>query len=365
MSQVYEIKSLLNKIYGVLDTVESAVDMPDGLDDMSLRDLFKLEMHSYFMYLSASDGQITPSERDFMNTLMDTSWSVQNYVKFINEQDIYSTDFESRFPATLRLVSIFDMKMQIASALKGEDYSPLSAMLIQFYLDAGKAFIACDGDVSDEEIENLKTYVGGITDTLTEAVRSATHGQDDDDDDDEIGLIGAKKGAPSRPVQRSMSTSVSSRSNQYGPSIYKIGVDMPAGKYKVMPVGGSRAYYGLSIDANGDDIVTNDNFWNQAYVDAHNGQFLELKRCYAVPLDEAPMFDEDVYPSGEYLVGKEIPAGEYRITADPGCRGYFAIETFDGSGEREIDANNNFDNAAYVSCRNGQILVLKNCSISR
>ncbi len=34
MSQVYEIKSLLNKIYGVLDTVESAVDMPDGLDDM-------------------------------------------------------------------------------------------------------------------------------------------------------------------------------------------------------------------------------------------------------------------------------------------------------------------------------------------
>ncbi len=51
-------------------------------------------------------------------------------------------------------------------------------------------------------------------------------------------------------------------------------------------------------------------------------------RCKAVSLDEAKLFNGNVYSSGVYLVRKEIPAGEYHLIANAGTRGYWSIERF-------------------------------------
>lgn len=364
MATIYDIKRYLSALGGVLDKVEAGTNMPDELSGTSLKELFNIELHSYFMYLAAADGKITPSERDFMNTLFDVNMSIQDYVRFVNDNNIYSTDFEDRLPITLRMVVAFDAKMQIVSALAGESIEPFCPKLIQFYLEAGKAFIACDGDVNPQEVEDLKTYVGKIADSLSNLLGSSGS-SDDTEDDEAVGFIGGKKGGSSERIsESSQPTTRSLGKNVYGESIYKVGTDIPAGKYKLF-VDRGRAYYAVCNDANCDDIVANDNFYGQAYIEIHNGQFLELTRCSAVPLDEAAMFDGTIYTSGEYLVGREIPAGEYKLQADNGARGYYALETFASDGSRDTDTNDNFTNAAYIQASNGQILVLSRCTLRR
>ena len=152
----------------------------------------------------------------------------------------------------------------------------------------------------------------------------------------------------------------------YPESIYKVGTDIPAGKYKLfVDEGESTGYYSVCKDPNCDVIVENGVINKQAYIDIHSGQFLKLSRCTAVPIDEADMFDELIYTPGEYLVGKEIPAGEYKLQADDGEKGYYAIVTFTEMGSRKIDSNGIFKKAAYVQVREGQILVLKHCTLKR
>lgn len=356
MATIYDLKRVFNRLGELLDTVEEG-GIPD-LQGHSLRELFTIEMHSFFMYLSASDGKITSEEKNFMNILFDTNMGVQEYIRFINENDIYSTDFEERLPLTLKVTTMFDAKVALLSALSGKSIDSVTPMLLKFYMDAGKAFLMCDGDVDSQEIADLKSYMENITESIANALGS-------NNNDDEVGYIGLKKGTSGKKetVETTIDTAVSG-TKKYGPSIYKVGVDIPAGKYKLFVTQG-RGYYGVCEDANCSDILQNDNFNGQAYIDIYSGQFLELNRCYAVPMSEAKMYDNDsYYGSGEYLVGKEIPAGQYRVVAESGARGYFALETFDGNGSRDIIVNNNFSNAAYVEAKPGQILVLNRCSIS-
>lgn len=68
---------------------------------------------------------------------------------------------------------------------------------------------------------------------------------------------------------------------------------------------------------------------------------------------------ENVFKSGMYKVGSDIPAGEYVLIADR--QAYFAI-TSDSSGSLEsILANDNFTSRSIVSVNDGQYLELKGC----
>lgn len=61
---------------------------------------------------------------------------------------------------------------------------------------------------------------------------------------------------------------------------YRIGVDFPAGEYKVSPVGGS-GYYATQSSASGSlgSIIANDNFSSEIYVTISDGQYLSLSRA--------------------------------------------------------------------------------------
>lgn len=155
-----------------------------------------------------------------------------------------------------------------------------------------------------------------------------------------------------------------SERKSYPASIYKVGKDIPTGKYKLFSNSKGSSYYSICNDPNGDDIVCNDNFINQAYVYICEGQYLELCDCYAVPIKDASMFKGTTYGDGEYIVGQEISPGEYKVQANPGEDGYYSLETFASDGKRNIDSNRTFNNVAYVAPKQGQILVIKDCTLS-
>lgn len=62
------------------------------------------------------------------------------------------------------------------------------------------------------------------------------------------------------------------------------------------------------------------------------------------------------YPPGQYLVGVDIPAGEYKlICEDNDYPGYYCVSKTALAKVGEIIANNNFHNMAYVEIEMGNI----------
>ena len=74
-----------------------------------------------------------------------------------------------------------------------------------------------------------------------------------------------------------------------GDGIYKVGLDLPAGQYRLtQDSSGTSAYYAVlsTVDATTrHNIVDNDNFENVSYIEVRDGQYLELSRCTATPAD--------------------------------------------------------------------------------
>lgn len=70
----------------------------------------------------------------------------------------------------------------------------------------------------------------------------------------------------------------------FGEGMYRVGIDIPAGEYK-LTAGEDRAYWCLYSSSNIPfDIDDNDNFEGSAYVTVHQGQYLIIKRCTAKPV---------------------------------------------------------------------------------
>lgn len=145
---------------------------------------------------------------------------------------------------------------------------------------------------------------------------------------------------------------------KYSADFYKVGVDIPAGEY-VVYAESDHGYFCVSSDSNQSDITFNDNFSYNSIITIGDGEYLELSRCYAIPIEENP--EMDLSGSGMFKVGTHIPAGEYKLTAT-GTSGYYCV--YPDSRQDDILANDNFENQNYVTVSDGQYLVLSRCKFA-
>lgn len=160
MASLYQVKNGLEQVYKVLDNVEEGGGKPDGLN-ASLRDVFKTELMEFLLYLSASDGHVSQSERDFINELFDMKLSNNDCVDLINENEIYSTKFESTLPLTLRITTVFDKKMQVVSSVVGQSIDAITPAILKFYAGLGEMFTEIDGNSTNEK-KDLEIYIHNI-----------------------------------------------------------------------------------------------------------------------------------------------------------------------------------------------------------
>ena len=344
LSLAQDIKNSLSGIYGLLDTIETKVPK-SVFAQTKLKEMYRLELFMFMLCLSAANNTITTLEKDVMNIIFDYNMSVQDYVQFISDKQEMLNKFKEDTSYTFQIVAEFDAFL-IENGLNNSTATPL---LMKIFKIAGNTVIAINGDSDIKGETFFNTYINRINDYVTS--------------------ITGKSCLDTEPTSITESKSkvdfVENNTNSYPPSIYKVGVDIPAGSYKVFSNTYDIAYYSLCNDPNGDDIVQNDNFVNQAYISIHNGQYLELCDCYAVPLKDATLFKGTQYTDGEYIVGSEIAPGEYKVRAYSSDEdGYYSLETFAADGSRNIDSNRTFDNIAYVALKQGQILVLKDCILS-
>lgn len=176
-------------------------------------------------------------------------------------------------------------------------------------------------------------------------------------------LLGANMTIPSMKIKYYDITEkyqLADNAQKFSEGQYKIGADMTAGTYMLIQSDfGWTAYYAITSDANGDNIIDNDNFDNHSYIDVHEGEYLQLNRCYAVALADAPAISPaDGYLSdGCYIVGRDIAAGEYKIEATEEISAYVCI--YPDVRRTKIVSNDNFSGSRYISVENGQMLEIK------
>ncbi|WP_139249942.1 hypothetical protein [Lutispora thermophila] len=144
--------------------------------------------------------------------------------------------------------------------------------------------------------------------------------------------------------------------------MYKVGQDIPAGEYFIIPEG--LAYFQVSKDSTGslESIIANDNFSGTRYVTVSEGQYLEIRAAKMISADKAPNQEakDGKYPEGMYKIGKEIPAGEYKVVSEGGLA-YYEV-TKDSKGDlNSIITNDNFEGEKYITVKEGNYLKLNGC----
>ena len=224
-------------------------------------------------------------------------------------------------------------------AIERADYLESLSALDSFAcrIISGSVLLRLNDNYTDDQIQEFADIIGG-----------SIHSKSDSDFGD---------------LQDSLNQSQEEETEitSYSGGMYKIGTDMPAGEYLLTSTGG---YYEVTTDSTGsfDSIVTNDNYANRAYVTVQEGQYFTFDGT-AVSVNEAPAFSasDGIYPEGMYLVGKDIPAGEYKISATGS--GYYEV-TSDSVGELDsIVTNENFDGDVYLTISEGQYLKLSRAQI--
>ncbi len=145
--------------------------------------------------------------------------------------------------------------------------------------------------------------------------------------------------------------------------MYKVGVDITAGEYIIQADG--NCYYSVSSDSSGslDSIVANGNTSTHAYITVKDGQYIEVKRGKMIESSKQPAFTavDGKYSQGVYKVGKDIPAGEYKVVAKG--NGYYSVSKDSSGSLSSIISNDNFEGEKYITISDGQYLVLNRCEL--
>ena len=146
-------------------------------------------------------------------------------------------------------------------------------------------------------------------------------------------------------------------------SVYKVGSDLDAGEYYIIPEDeDSDVYVCVTSDANGRDIIDNSFQKGAHYITVEDGQYLTVERAKFALASEFPANPVDTISSdGMYLVGKDIVAGEYKLTVSRDRSGYWCIYSTSLATRKIVD-NDLFDNASYISVSDGQYVIFEGCT---
>ncbi len=106
--------------------------------------------------------------------------------------------------------------------------------------------------------------------------------------------------------------------------VFKVGKDIPTGMY-ILISETQNGYFSILSGTEGSNIISNDNFGYITYIKSNDNTYLEISRCKIIPFSDEVIYNpvDKGYVTGTYLVGKDLVAGEYKLSSISG--GYYAI----------------------------------------
>jgi hypothetical protein len=153
------------------------------------------------------------------------------------------------------------------------------------------------------------------------------------------------------------------------PGEYKVGRDIPAGTYVLYE--SDPVFFG-NVDVRKDSlnrfpsILGRDTYSGRIYVTVETGQYLTFRGDIGYTLAAAPPLDlgTGVLRDGMYLVGTDIPAGTYSITALNTLEGYYKVYSDASHKDSAILSQADLKADRSVTVQNGQYLFVFGGSIT-
>lgn len=139
---------------------------------------------------------------------------------------------------------------------------------------------------------------------------------------------------PSRSSKTSKPSEPPESSNIWPAGTYLTGTDLPAGTYLIeQDTGMFPGKVLLTSDDSGSlsSVLDDIGFYNRLYLTIREGEYVQFEGT-AQPADTAPPYkkssETETYPSGMYLVGKDLEPGVYEISSSrAGTAGSYSIST--------------------------------------
>lgn len=141
---------------------------------------------------------------------------------------------------------------------------------------------------------------------------------------------------------------------------YKVGTDIEAGEYLIVATSWN-CYVEVDKDSSGtfDSIVSNENTSTHLYYTLIDGQYFKVQGGKFARVDDVAPFEavDGVYDEGMYLVGRDIPAGEYKITANESVC-YIEVDKDSYNTFNSIVSNDiiSIGESTYITIKNGQYI---------
>lgn len=135
---------------------EKEVLDPQKLPCLKTKDpekIIKKDLLHFFLYIGSSDGKLDKEEVNFINELFGSSYDEEELYDMVEEENIYSYEFEEKRPELLDLVAEIDMTLLAT----GNESGLLDTMKTMFE-SYGAFFLACDSNTDLQEIADLRTY---------------------------------------------------------------------------------------------------------------------------------------------------------------------------------------------------------------
>lgn len=153
----------IDAVYDICDAINDETTTRKYIGDKkSLKEVFVNDCKCFLMYLSASDGKITPDEAEFLLNLWEEHYSTDDINEIIQRDNLYSAAFESTVPISLKCFVASDNK----KSSDDRKHASSSELYYRLFETMGKEFISCDDDIADNEIDDLTIYLTMVRDYI-------------------------------------------------------------------------------------------------------------------------------------------------------------------------------------------------------
>ena len=165
----YKLKNMITQLYELSDKLDEGPFGVAQTSNTTLKNCIEVELLSYLMYLSAADGKIASEESAFFRDYFEYDFTTDDIHQLIVENHIYSTEFEQTVPLSMKVFVRADNTIYDE---EGHNDFLASELLFDIFEYLGKEFLACDNDVSDDEIRDLTIYLHMLENYINNEVKS-------------------------------------------------------------------------------------------------------------------------------------------------------------------------------------------------
>ncbi len=152
-----DLRKLLDVAYKTCDIIEEKRLWRVG--EFRMRNLLRLDLAKFLMYLSFSDGKVTKDEVDFFGEILEYYTNSDEIIQIVNENNIYSTMFEQQVPPVIKGATIAQQNLYCAGVVPKRRFVDL---FIECFEKIGYCFTT-SRIIDDRKVRDYNIYMDMLT----------------------------------------------------------------------------------------------------------------------------------------------------------------------------------------------------------